>query len=104
MANLTGYLDSDNVLTVSGLINTIDSSYQNTATVQCTLQDANGNDVSGETWPLTMNYVSSSDGDYRATLVDTLVLSEGTYTAIITANAGMGQYRTFYIDIDYSKG
>ncbi len=104
MATLTAYLDSDNVITVSGLQNTIDDTYENTATVQVTLQDANGNEVAGDTWPLTMNYVSASNGIYRATLLDTLSVVEGNYVAVITANAGVGQYRTFYVDVYYVKG
>ena len=104
MSTLTAYINSDNVISVTGLINVIDSTYQNTATVEVTLQDANGNEVAGDTWPLTMNYVSASNGIYRATLIDTLTLVEGNYIAVITANAGAGQYRTFYVDIEYIKG
>ena len=101
MADLTAYLNSDNVITLNGLIDAVDSSYQNTATVQVTLTDYNGNEVTGETWPLTMNYVSASNGDYRATLVDTLNVSEGSYTATITADAGVNQLRTFVVTVNY---
>ena len=48
-----------------------------------------------------MNYVSASNGDYRATLVDTLNVSEGSYTATITADAGVNQLRTFIVTINY---
>lgn len=104
MSDLTAYLNSDNVLTLSGLIDSITSSYQNTATVEVTLTDINGNEVTGETWPLTMNYVSASNGVYRATLVDTLSVSAGEYTATVTANIGAGQYRTFVVTVNFVDG
>lgn len=67
-------------------------SFLNAATVTVTLKDeADGTEVSGETWPLSMSYVTGSNGIYRATLADTLSLSEGSsYLAEISANAGAG--------------
>lgn len=101
---LTAYLNSDNVISISGLKDVIADTYINSATVQVTLKDANGNNVSGETWPLAMNYISASNGIYRATLTDTLSVSAGSYTAVVTADDGAGQYRTFNIDINYQNG
>ena len=98
---LTAYLNSDNVISISGLKDVIADTYINTATCAVTLKDANGNNVSGETWPLTMNYVSASNGIYRATLADTLSVSAGDYTAIVTANAGAGQYATFNVAVTF---
>ena len=104
MTTLTAYLNSDNVITLDGLYDNVGLAYENTATVNVTLTDINGTEVSGETWPLLMNYVSASNGKYRATLTDSLTLSEGTYTATITADAGAGQYRTFVVTVDYIDG
>lgn len=44
----------------------------NDATVDVTLKDADGNEIAGETWPIAMNYVSTSDGRYTATLTHEL--------------------------------
>ena len=85
------YISNDNVAKLSGLIDS-DGAYANSATVVVTLIDSSGNEVAGESWPLTMNYVASSDGVYIATLADTLTLTADTeYTAIISADAGAGK-------------
>lgn len=91
MASLTLYVGNDNVLTLSGLQNSVDDSYINNATVTVTLVDSDGNSVSGETWPVTLSYVSGSDGNYRATLADTISASADTaYRARVTADGGAG--------------
>lgn len=64
--------NSDHLLTLQGLQDPITSSYINNATVTVTLKDLSDTDITGETWPLTMVYIPTSDGDYRATLRDTL--------------------------------
>lgn len=54
-----------------------------------TVKDAGGNNVAGETWPKSLTYVSASDGKYRATLTDVLILSkDATYYAWIDADGG----------------
>ena len=88
---LTLYLSNDNVLELTGLINTVTNTYLNSATVTVTLVDNADVEVSGETWPLTMTYVAASDGKYRATLTDSLSIIGGTrYTAKIAADSGAG--------------
>lgn len=105
MSNLTAYVNSDNVLTLTGLYDNINAAYENAATVYVTLTDSNGTQVTGETWPLLMNYVSASNGNYRATLTDSLsVVSGKTYTATVTADAGTGAYYERKVDIDYTDG
>ena len=92
--SLTMYVGpNDNLLTAVGLQNEVSGAYLNSATVTVTLVDADGTEVAGETWPLTMDYVAASDGNYRATLTDTLsaLLSSGVdLVAQITANGGAG--------------
>jgi hypothetical protein len=102
--SLIAYLNSDNIITISGLKDVTADTFINTATCAVTLYDSNDVEVSGETWPLTLNYVSASDGIYRATLADTLSVSAGEYTAIVTADDGAGQKRTFNISITYQNG
>lgn len=85
------YDNNDHYIELTGLQDSADSSYKNGATVEVTLKDASGNNLSGETWPLSMSYVASSNGNYRATLADTLAVVVGNrYTALVTANAGAG--------------
>lgn len=74
--------------------------YINDAAVAVTLTDSSGTEVTGTSWPLTMSYVTSSDGIYRATLADTLSLTAGsTYTATISANGGAGLQGTFIMTL-----
>lgn len=83
---------NDMLIEIEGLQDVIDpGNYLNSATVTVTLVDSEGTEVSGETWPLTMVYVGSSDGIYRATLNDDLGLTLGDqYTAKVSANGGAG--------------
>lgn len=91
MSALKIYISNDNVITLVGLQNALDTAnYLNAAAVTVTLVDSDDVDVVGETWPLTMDYVAASDGNYRATLADTLTLSAGEYVAQVNANAGAG--------------
>ena len=92
MSRLVAYVANDNVLKLEGLQNAIAATYINDATVSVTLYEADhATEVTGETWPLSMSYVSGSDGDYRATLADTLSLSPNDrYYADVSADGGAG--------------
>ncbi len=61
-------VDSSNVLELRGLRNVVDDEYVNNAIVQATIVDANGDEITGETWPVSLSYVAASDGVYRYTL------------------------------------
>lgn len=85
------HVGNDHVLEVAGLRNELTGAALNSATVTVTLVDSAAAEVTGDTWPKTMSYVSGSDGVYRATLVYGLGLTAGArYTARITADAGNG--------------
>lgn len=85
------YVDNDNIITLVGLKNKVSGAWINDATVTVTLQDEDGNEVSGQSWPATLSYVSSSNGNYRATLEDVLnLLPDVEYTAEVTADGGPG--------------
>ena len=90
--NLKLYVGNDNLLKVVGLQNSNDGSFLNGITVQVVeILDADGNQVTGETWPQTLDYVVASDGDYRATLADTINLTAGeSYTVVLVADGGTG--------------
>ena len=83
------FYQNDNLLELDALTNQRTGAYINNATVTVTLTDLDDTEVAGETWPLAMSYVAASDGKYRATLKDSLSLTEGQrYKATITADAG----------------
>lgn len=84
------YVGNDNLIELDVLTNAISSAYINNATVTMQLVDSSNNVVAG-TCSLTMAYIASSNGKYRATLPDTLTLTVGQeYKAKVTANGGDG--------------
>ena len=89
------YIGNDNIVEVDSLRNVSTSpiSYINDATVTATLYDTSGDEVSGETWPITLSYVGSSNGKYTGTITDTVTsgLSPNKrYRLRIQANGGAG--------------
>lgn len=85
------YLANDNLLELQGLQNAATAAYVNNATVTATVVDKNGANVAGQSWPVTLSYVSASNGNYRGTLEDALALTEGEdYTArVAISGAGL---------------
>jgi len=97
---------NDNILTLAGLMNELAQTYINNATVEVTLVDDDGTEVSGETWPLNMGYVAASNGDYQVILTDTLsaTLSNGEeLIAQINVNAGVGLNGYWEVKINTAK-
>lgn len=84
------YIANDNLIELTGLRHAVDSSaLDNTSTVQVTIKDAEGNAVAGQSWPLTLAFVSA--GMFRATLSRSLVLTNGEkYDALILATSQTG--------------
>jgi len=98
---------TDNKIQLDGLLDqsTSPQTYINDATVTVTLTDTAGDEVSGETWPLAMSYVTSSNGKYTATLTDSLSLSPNKrYTAQVVADGGDGKKRTWYYSVLAVRG
>jgi len=94
------YEGNDHILELVGLQGVATGDYENAATVTVTLKDSSGVEVSGQAWPTTMTYVTGSNGRYRATLEDVLVLTSGSsYTAIIEADAGSGLKGKWELDL-----
>lgn len=79
----TIYVGNNNLVDLIGLKNAATDSYENSADVSLRLIADDGSEIEGQTWPLTMNYVADSDGDYRATLSKDLVI---THKQVITAD------------------
>lgn len=82
------YVLNDHIIKVTGLRDGATSQYINDATVQATMVDHNGAEVEGVTWPLTLNYVADSDGNYVGLLEEELKVSpSGIYHLVVDAEA-----------------
>lgn len=102
--SLVLYIENDNVLELVGLQDSVTDAYVNSASVSVTLIDQAGTTVSGETWPLSLSYVAASNGTYRATLRDTLVLSsQRQVTAKIVADDGVDRKATWEIPLTVKR-
>ena len=88
------YINSDNVVQITGFQNAIDSTYLNSATVTCTIKDTAGNEVSGISWPVTLDYVAASNGNYRATIDKAILLTYSNiyYVEITAAESGIDSF------------
>ncbi len=87
---MTTFVANTNVLDIVGLKNAIADTFINDATVTVTIKGPDGEDIDGD-WPMTMDYVASSDGDYRAVLASELPLvANKNHLAIIDADGGAG--------------
>lgn len=83
------YVANTNVIEVTGLKSAVEDTFIDDAIVTLTVKDADGNAVSGQTWPLALGYVDDSDGVYRGIIEDDVAFVAGTtYYAHINANAG----------------
>ncbi len=86
---MTVFVANTNVLELLGLKSAIEDEFVNDATVTVTVKNKAGENVTGQTWPTTMDYVAASEGDYRAILEDDLKLEAGKdHTAFIEVDAG----------------
>ena len=69
-----------------------DPIYVNDATVNVTIYDSAGDELSGETWPQQLDYVAASDGVYRKTFAPFVNLIENenyTIKADIVGSDGL---------------
>lgn len=77
---------NSNTLELNGLRNAVMGGFVNTATVVATLQDSKGNDVVGQSWPATLNYVADSNGCYRVLLApDLILINDKRYSLTLVA-------------------
>lgn len=103
------YIGNTMVLEVSGVQFDGETEYLNDATVESTIKDSNGHEVDGESWPVTLDYVADSDGNYRGVLSSAMALLERKSYDVeltITKDLNVGfwkqtvkaEYRTFKDD------
>lgn len=82
---------NDNILELNGMTDIVLDTFINNAAVTVTVKTLAGDSVAGQSWPLTMDFVPSSNGVYRATLAAALVIEPGKqYIAEIDADGGPG--------------
>lgn len=101
---MTAFVANTNLLELIGLKSAVEDEFINDATVSVTVKDASGANVAGVTWPVTMDYVAASSGDYRAIIPHGAALVSGRqYTAEISVNAGadrVGFWRFVFRPLD----
>ena len=94
------YYKNDTLLELTGLKDEVTDAYINTATVTATVKNAAGTAVTGQSWPLTLGYVTASDGDYLGVLEAALSVAVGDrLTVEVTVDAGSGRDAFFAIPV-----
>jgi len=84
-------IGNDQTIKVLGLQDEISGDYLNTAAVTAHLKNKDGTDVDGENWPVDLQYVEDSNGNYIGNLDDAIDLKPcKTYFVEIRADAGGG--------------
>jgi len=91
------YVDNDNRLLVESVHTYDDMGAQvyldETGMVSVTLTDTDGEEIAGETWPLSLAYLPDSQGDFYGILRNELALTEGqTVYAELLVDNGIDQF------------
>lgn len=96
---MTAFVANTNLLELLGLkVEEPAEAFVNDATVMVTIKknSADGDDLETVSWPLEMDYVPGSDGDYRLVLSHDLPFeAKKTYIALIDADAGSSPFERF---------
>jgi hypothetical protein len=92
--------ETAHILELTGLTSSITGQLVSDATVSVTIVDAHGQEVAGETWPLTVSPVRGAPGTYRATLSASLAINpRQSVDAVVVADAGTGLKRTWHVTL-----
>ncbi|MCP4251063.1 MAG: hypothetical protein GY778_28835 [bacterium] len=95
--------DADNVVFLRCLIDNTNGDTLAAATASVRILDSAGSELGGVTWPQPMTALG--DGDYRADIPDTLIVSVGQEITIeVTADDGPGRSRIFNEDTTVKEG
>lgn len=88
--------ESNNLVYVNDLEDVLNAQFINTADVKVTLyEDDKTTEVLDETWPLSIDYIPGSNGDYVGVLDDDIVLVVGgSYFAKVVIDDGPGRRLT----------
>lgn len=83
---------SDNVVQVTGVKDVLTGEFINSASVWASVFDASMENVDGVSWPITLEYVEGSDGDYVGSIPDSADLKVGNfYTIRVSVDDGPGR-------------
>lgn len=83
---------TDQTLRANGLQDEVTGDYLNSATVTATITNKLDEEVAGVTWPITLSYVTASNGNYRGNIPHDAEFVEGkTYLIEVTAVSGSFQ-------------
>lgn len=88
-------IGNDQTLLVQSVYDEISESYINNATVTATIKKRDTTNVSGQSWPLTLSYVTDSNGNYRGNLSHDLELVART-KYVIEITIVSGSFQAFY--------
>jgi hypothetical protein len=91
MANVI-YYKNDMVLKYTAMRNPLTDLPINDATVTAIVKTKTGQNVAGQSWPLTLSYVAGSDGEYQGILESLLEIQIGQRVDVeitITAPGGL---------------
>lgn len=89
---MTAFIANTNILDLIGLKSEVENLFIDNATVTVTVKDQSGSEVAGVVWPVTMDYVAASNGNYRATLSHLIAFqNKKNYRAFIEVDAGVGR-------------
>lgn len=92
------YDQNDNLVTLSGLRDEQTEEYIADATVGATVKDKYGVAIAGQDWPLVMDYVTGSDGNYQGVLEAALEVDVGEKVTVeVTVDAGNGREAFFAV-------
>ena len=94
MIRLEMFPDNTSIIELQDLTNIVTEEIVTDAVVTATLLDSKGDEVAGQTWPLTLSYVSV--GIYRGVIEDDVeIVANRIYTAIVDASvAGVGVFHS----------
>ena len=97
------YINTDTMFTVTGVYNEQSKSYVNDAVVTLTLLDDAGDEITGMTWPATMSYVASSDGDYERNIVEGIGAVAGTTGTAVVHIVGDGLESNLRLPVEFKE-
>ena len=82
LLTVAGSFDADGV-PLTGVKDALTGAAVTSATVEATIEDLAGTELTGVTWPLSLPHVGTPDGTYRANISDDLVSTPGDVVKII---------------------
>ena len=99
-------IGNDQTVTVTGVQDDITKEYITDATVTATIKNRDGSDVAGESWPITLDYITDwqdegfeTDGNYRGNFEDGIELvDEKLYTVEIGIDGGADLIALFHFE------